>query len=141
MDSSSEYEKSLPSAPLLTEESKQLHESKYNSPSRQKVHRWTQNSKSFNVWILVHVVLILGYSVLFLVVLRHSVRKEESGKLLPRRFFPVALVKQLTNAVPAREALKLELRRFPTELQNNPFAGVPRDELDDAWHDLLRSEE
>ncbi len=41
--------------------------------------------------------------------------------------------------VPAREALRWEARYFPTRIVDNPFSGDPRPELDQAWHDLLRS--
>jgi hypothetical protein len=84
MDSSSEHEISLPSVPLLTDEFTELQESKYHNSSRQNLHRWTKRSKSFNIWILVHVLLILSYSVLFFVTFRHSIQKETIGKLLPR---------------------------------------------------------
>ncbi|KAF2658526.1 hypothetical protein K491DRAFT_702775 [Lophiostoma macrostomum CBS 122681] len=43
-------------------------------------------------------------------------------------------------SVPAQEALRPEIRHFPTALNGNPFAGVPRPELDDAWHQLLQND-
>jgi hypothetical protein len=42
--------------------------------------------------------------------------------------------------VPARAALKPELRHFPTRLEQNAFAGSPRPELEEAWHTLLQSQ-
>ncbi|KAF2438300.1 hypothetical protein P171DRAFT_504424, partial [Karstenula rhodostoma CBS 690.94] len=41
---------------------------------------------------------------------------------------------------PARGALAPKLRYFPTLLENNPFAGTPRAELEEAWHDLLQND-
>jgi len=35
--------------------------------------------------------------------------------------------------------LEYERRVFRTELDNNSFTGEPRPELDDAWHELLKS--
>ncbi len=40
---------------------------------------------------------------------------------------------------PAREALKYEKQIFYSDVEGNPFAGPPRPELDDAWHNLLKS--
>jgi len=34
-----------------------------------------------------------------------------------------------------------ETRRFRTKIVDNPFSGEPRPELEQAWHDLLKSEE
>jgi len=39
---------------------------------------------------------------------------------------------------PAREALKYETKIFTSDVYDNLFAGPPRPELDDAWHDLLK---
>ncbi|KAI0011123.1 hypothetical protein F4779DRAFT_256094 [Xylariaceae sp. FL0662B] len=44
------------------------------------------------------------------------------------------------HEVPAREGLLWEKRRFTTSMVNNPFAGDPRPELDEAWHRLLRND-
>ena len=41
--------------------------------------------------------------------------------------------------LPAREAVKWELRPFTTSLVDNPFTGTPRPALDQAWHNLLKS--
>lgn len=41
--------------------------------------------------------------------------------------------------VPDRQGLKWEYRRFPTNIVNNPFAGPPREEMEQAWHKFLRS--
>ena len=40
---------------------------------------------------------------------------------------------------PAREALEYETQIFKSSLDENPFLGPPRPELDAAWHDLLKS--
>jgi hypothetical protein len=37
-------------------------------------------------------------------------------------------------------ALKFEDRVFETAIHDNPYAGEPRPELDDAWHDLFEGE-
>lgn len=42
--------------------------------------------------------------------------------------------------VPDRSGLVWEQRHFPTDIEDNPFTGSPRPELDKAWHDLLQSE-
>lgn len=42
--------------------------------------------------------------------------------------------------VPAREGLRWEYRRFPTQIVDNPLAGPPREASEHAWHDLLKSE-
>jgi hypothetical protein len=42
--------------------------------------------------------------------------------------------------VPDQSELVWEKRRFDTDIVDNPLAGPPRPELDDAWHELLRSE-
>ncbi|RAL11827.1 oxidase ustYa family protein [Aspergillus homomorphus CBS 101889] len=41
-------------------------------------------------------------------------------------------------ALPYREGLQWEYRRFPTNIDDNPLAGPPRPELERAWHDLLQ---
>lgn len=42
-------------------------------------------------------------------------------------------------SLPARDAVHWELRPFTTKLVDNAFTGEPRPELEDAWHDLLKS--
>ncbi|KAI1196276.1 hypothetical protein F5X97DRAFT_334791 [Nemania serpens] len=42
--------------------------------------------------------------------------------------------------LPSRSGLQWEQRRFPTNIVDNPFTGIPRDELDAAWHDLLHND-
>lgn len=40
-------------------------------------------------------------------------------------------------SAPAASVLRYESRLFPTLIQDNPFVGPPRDELERAWHNLL----
>ncbi|CAG8972144.1 hypothetical protein HYALB_00009692 [Hymenoscyphus albidus] len=40
---------------------------------------------------------------------------------------------------PAIEALRYEKKVFHSPVDGNPFAGPPRQELDDAWHKLLKN--
>ncbi|EED12773.1 conserved hypothetical protein [Talaromyces stipitatus ATCC 10500] len=42
--------------------------------------------------------------------------------------------------LPSREGLQWEDRRFETNIVDNPFAGPPREELENAWHDLLKND-
>ncbi|KMQ49091.1 hypothetical protein A7D00_3153 [Trichophyton violaceum] len=42
--------------------------------------------------------------------------------------------------VPDRQGLKWEYRRFPTNIVNNPFAGPPREDMEQAWHKFLRND-
>ncbi|KAM0814058.1 hypothetical protein AB5N19_14060 [Seiridium cardinale] len=42
--------------------------------------------------------------------------------------------------IPDYSGLVWEKRRFPTNIVDNPFTGSPRQELDDAWHRLLRND-
>lgn len=41
------------------------------------------------------------------------------------------------TTAPANQVLEYEYRRTPPYQVDNPFAGEPRPELDQAWHDLL----
>ena len=40
---------------------------------------------------------------------------------------------------PASNVLKSEKKTLFASLNQNPFAGEPRPELDQAWHDLVES--
>ena len=112
-------ERSESSQPFLHQDIKLSPDSKPRIPLR--IDRiW----KGDSLWISLHLIIILSYSVAF-VYLIHTVKPSScsAGKL----------------QLPAREALIPELRRFNTSLIDNPFAGVPRPELDSAWHDLVKS--
>ena len=66
----------------------------------------------------------------------------DPSKLLPRLFQSILRrFSPNSNAVkvPARDALQWGTRRFMTKIVDNPFAGEPRPELEQAWHELLQS--
>ena len=62
--------------------------------------------------------------------------------LLPRRFQSIKKSpwgSLILSVVPARNALHWGTRKFSTNIVDNPFAGEPRPELEQAWHELLQS--
>lgn len=103
-----------------------------------------------------HGTLILLYTSLFFILMytipnpKSNACLVESSKYQPRkktiphrRSMTLHLRKldwlRLQTQVPNREGLRWEYRKFPTNLVNNPFTGNPREELDEAWHELLQS--
>ncbi|EGD95293.1 hypothetical protein TESG_02781 [Trichophyton tonsurans CBS 112818] len=82
-------------------------------------------------WLL-HSSIIVVYSlVIFAVILprlqRHVLQEGKEGN-------------QPHLPLPDRQGLKWEYRRFPTNIVNNPFAGPPREEMEQAWHKFLRND-
>lgn len=100
------------------------------------------------IWLL-HGVVIVSYSVFFSVVFLLNVTRsascEKEGESQLYHSCPYllsSLFKLISNeavAVPSRDGLKWEDRRFETNIVDNPFAGPPREELENAWHELLKS--
>lgn len=100
------------------------------------------------IWLL-HGAIVVTYSVflsgVFLLNVDRSTscdKGRQSQSYLPCPSLISSLLKlnpNLTVAVPSREGLQWEDRRFETNIVDNPFAGPPREELENAWHDLLKS--
>ncbi|KAL4869528.1 hypothetical protein BDV12DRAFT_185049 [Aspergillus spectabilis] len=109
-------------APLLKDED---HDSSLKNPNNTFLIPDEQVWKRLMPW-LIHGSIMLAYSLLIFVVL--SLGTLRIQPLLP----PLPL--------PAREGLQWEYRHFPTELVDNPFAGPPRAEMEDAWHNLLKND-
>lgn len=42
--------------------------------------------------------------------------------------------------MPSRQGLQWENRYFPTKIVDNPLSGDPREELDEAWHEMLKND-
>lgn len=75
--------------------------------------------------IMTHLLILITYSFAFLFAAGFKLRTSScTSEILP---------------LPAREAVQWELRPFTTSLVNNPFTGLPRPALDQAWHNLLKS--
>ena len=107
------------SEPFLQHDDGQAQDRISEKPSRTpSIH------KTRNPWIILHLILIVSYSLFFLVIAKRSASSTCPTELL---------------VLPAREALVWELRRFRTSLVDNSFTGEPRPELDEAWHDLVKS--
>jgi hypothetical protein len=118
-------------------------ETDHDDPSSGFANGYYKFKRNLGSWALLHLILISCYAAVFIAVVLHS--RRDSGAVesleLPRTYFPKYQTSFLAEerAVPAREALKPEIRRFPTVLENNPFVGKPRSELEEAWHYLLQS--
>ncbi|KAI0532441.1 hypothetical protein GGR58DRAFT_490209 [Xylaria digitata] len=82
------------------------------------------------IWCL-HGIIILLYSVLYLTVTVLTLRALRSTD---------QNTKTTKYLLPDPRGLIWETRTFPTNIVNNPFAGDPRPELDDAWHHLLQND-
>ncbi|KAI1177096.1 hypothetical protein F4777DRAFT_543731 [Nemania sp. FL0916] len=85
---------------------------------------------STTAWKL-HGSLILIYTVVYIIALVATTRIGSSEN-------------DDNNAVnlplPDRTALIWSGRKFPTAIEDNPFTGAPRPELDEAWHNLLQND-
>ncbi|KAI0868267.1 hypothetical protein GGS24DRAFT_513592 [Hypoxylon argillaceum] len=78
-----------------------------------------------------HGTLILLYTSLFFI-LMYTIPNPKSNACL--------VESSKYQPLPNREGLRWEYRKFPTNLVNNPFTGNPREELDEAWHELLQND-
>lgn len=102
--------------------------------------------RPFRHFFILQAFLILGYTVLGLLLVRSAHTERSTQRDLVYCEFNISrLSKHRTNdsnnrEAPAREALKYEKQVFHSYVDGNPFAGPPRPELDEAWHNLLRSE-
>lgn len=93
-------------------------------------------------YFLSHVIILVIYSATFLYFASKSHRVDQRApEIIPCKALVINSITStyLTDKVPARSALQWETRYFPTLITNNPFAGEPRPELEEAWHNLLRS--
>ncbi|OAA52902.1 hypothetical protein ISF_09180 [Cordyceps fumosorosea ARSEF 2679] len=86
----------------------------------QKSHK-----SSFHIPLWAHGILLSLYTIGFLLLVLYGRPEGKSGSHLP---------------LPSREGLVWEERRFPTDIVDNPFTGEPREELDEAWHKLLKND-
>ncbi|KAI1262686.1 hypothetical protein F5Y18DRAFT_396998 [Xylariaceae sp. FL1019] len=88
--------------------------------------RWTSK-----IWpsCYLHGILIFIYTTIFLILL-YTIPKPGACSTGLNEHLPL----------PSREGLLWERRKFPTNLVDNPFTGSPREELDEAWHELLQND-
>ena len=93
-----------------------------SSAARQEKGSFRLNSLC---WICLHLVVIGFYSVIFFFVVGSNLK----SSACPSEMLPL----------PAREAVRWELRPFKIKLIDNPFGGKPRPELEEAWHNLVQS--
>lgn len=91
-----------------------------------------KNGGTSKVW-LIHGVFIGVYTVVYAFVILSTIQgmkyMNASGKDSGSK-----------SLLPSRAGLQWEERKFPTNIVDNPFAGPPRQELDDAWHHLLQND-
>lgn len=124
MRSKPEMEKPEYSQPFLQNASDDPNEQCLNnSPTVMPGKRGLNLSRAYAVSF--HILILVIYSFAFLLAAQHYFASSHC----PSEILPL----------PARKALKWELRPFRTVLVNNPFAGKPRLELEKAWHDLVKS--
>ncbi|KAL9113925.1 MAG: hypothetical protein Q9227_002059 [Pyrenula ochraceoflavens] len=117
-----EWREDSSTKPLTTEVEELLTDQDFNEECWVRVRRRKASQLISWQWA-VHLTLILTYTVIFALSLRSLNRTAELC---------------MTHLkLPAHKALQQEIRYFPTALQNNPFTGDPRPELDRAWHALL----
>ncbi|KAM3513171.1 hypothetical protein MY11210_003196 [Beauveria gryllotalpidicola] len=83
----------------------------------------TPRKRLSHIPVWAHGIFFLLYTALFLFLTLHAQSGSKSESHLP---------------LPSREGLIWENRKFPTAIVDNPFTGEPRDELDEAWHELLK---
>lgn len=81
--------------------------------------------KRLGLFPLFHIALVIVYTAMFICALNYAIDRKTPWSPLK---------------LPAREALRPELKYFRTDITSNPLAGEPRVELDRAWHDLLRND-
>jgi len=94
------------------------------------------------VYFLSHAIILVTYSAAFVYFASKNHRVDQRApEIIPCKAPIIHSITStyLTDEVPARRALQWETRRFPTLITNNPLAGEPRPELEEAWHNLLRS--
>ncbi|KAI0197253.1 hypothetical protein EV127DRAFT_6292 [Xylaria flabelliformis] len=97
-----------------------------HSLSRDRPRTWASTLWSGRY---LHGALILFYTALYLT-LMYAIPKPSCSTEATNPHLPL----------PDRAGLQWEERKFPTNIVDNPFTGNPRDELDEAWHKLLRND-
>ncbi|KAI0457086.1 hypothetical protein F5B21DRAFT_109479 [Xylaria acuta] len=97
-----------------------------HSLGRDRPRRWTSTLWSGRY---LHGALILFYTAVYLT-LMYTIPKPPCSAAATTPHLPL----------PDRAGLQWEERKFPTNIVDNPFTGNPRDELDQAWHKLLRND-
>ncbi|PQK15761.1 hypothetical protein BB8028_0006g00830 [Beauveria bassiana] len=85
----------------------------------------TRRKKPIHIPVWAHGIFFSLYTALFLVLTLRAPSGSKSERHLP---------------LPSREGLIWEDRKFPTAIVDNPFTGEPREELDEAWHELLKND-
>ncbi|PLB51573.1 hypothetical protein P170DRAFT_352188 [Aspergillus steynii IBT 23096] len=121
-------------ASLGTEEEQSTSSESSRNPFLKRFQARNKHSWEMLTPWLIHGSIIIAYSLLLWAVLFPGIPFSASDK-----------DERKTNSaspsvLPAREGLQWEYRRFPTKIVDNPFAGPPRPEMDDAWHDLLKND-
>lgn len=112
----------------------------------------TRKAQALRKWIFsaanIFILLINIGLVLMISVPKHGTVSEDNGDAhLPHAgetksagYYFTFLVRSLQTADWIAPAIELELRTFDDKFRSgtNPFRGVPRPELDAAWHDLVK---
>lgn len=104
------------------------HSGDHDEPVVEKIPSMSKDrtfSSRVSLYALIHVTLVVVYSALYIFAVNYLLERKVSTNSLP---------------LPAREAIKPQLRYFTTDIKTNPFAGTPRPELEDAWHNLLEND-
>ncbi|XWX00529.1 hypothetical protein V2A60_008549 [Cordyceps javanica] len=86
-----------------------------------------RKGKSLRIPLWVHGLLLSVYTIVFVLLVVHGQPKTTTK---PEKHLPL----------PSRQGLVWEDRKFPTDIVDNPFTGEPREELDEAWHKLLKND-